>query len=387
MESSDLLHRKQRLEELKDTVSTEVDFVMELHAFLITDNGQMLPTEELSLVLNDRLKAFIEANNFTEETPLIQKLRKNIEYIIKLREQSVSLETLYNEANLDFKNFINNLFRKQFNNLFKKPSSHELNYFDYVRGVNFKGIAVELILSNDLREKVADLSSSIGAAFSGLPIYFVFENSPEEAYKHEFNHVLYDMHDSNMNHNTELVVHFVKQDIEQVLQASNPIAFDIFSDFLSSEIEKIEERLFGEFLADIDSFFSDAKIFGYYKHLRQVLSQLKMLKIADGEKNKEQIEKILSVSISHLELKLLKKVNQLKLIVGCAAKFNMQEECKASVILFGRDLYKTIRYIRHKVGDKAFDEVSSTFQEEDKSILYAEPKVFKGNKPNALSGF
>jgi hypothetical protein len=413
MESFNNLLREQKKEKLKDTISIKIDFIISLHNLLFESMNRRLSSAELKDTLQNKFIEFCQNNDFDQAS--LDNIRKNInEYFIlreeyektknlpenveildrnklidkkareintylgdnnndfiyrieshindieKLREKSEKLEFLYKNDTVEFRKIINKIIAGK--------NDKEIDYFQYVKNIEFDGLTTKITVSRELSKILPETSKINGWTPRRGSTYFIYEDAPIETNKHEFNHIIYSYMISHKVDYSDGITNWINGRIT-ASNDENQDDFVLLANGIKKSIEKCDEFLFGEILADLDRIFYNNNISGFYFHFMDTLSALYKIKIGDKIIHKKELEEVLRESIKNLEVKSNEKFKQLRLIVYLAKKFNLLEECKASIILYGDDLRKISRYIKDKLGEDDFNKSKADFDNENPDNL------------------
>ncbi|MEI8123620.1 MAG: hypothetical protein WCG60_00410 [bacterium] len=413
MESFNNLLREQKKEKLKDTISIKIDFIISLHNLLFESMNRRLSSAELKDILQNKFIEFCQNNDFDQAS--LDNIRKNInEYFIlreeyektknlpenveildrnklidkkareintylgdnnndfiyrieshindieKLREKSEKLEFLYKNDTVEFRKIINKIIAGK--------NDKEIDYFQYVKNIEFDGLTTKITVSRELSKILPETSKINGWTPRRGSTYFIYEDAPIETNKHEFNHIIYSYMISHKVDYSDGITNWINGRIT-ASNDENQDDFVLLANGIKKSIEKCDEFLFGEILADLDRIFYNNNISGFYFHFMDTLSALYKIKIGDKIIHKKELEEVLRESIKNLEVKSNEKFKQLRLIVYLAKKFNLLEECKASIILYGDDLRKISRYIKDKLGEDDFNKSKADFDNENPDNL------------------
>jgi hypothetical protein len=413
MESFNNLLREQKKEKLKDTISIKIDFIISLHNLLFESMNRRLSSAELKDTLQNKFIEFCQNNDFDQAS--LDNIRKNInEYFIlreeyektknlpenveildrnklidkkareintylgdnnndfiyrieshindieKLREKSEKLEFLYKNDTVEFRKIINKIIAGK--------NDKEIDYFQYVKNIEFDGLTTKITVSRELSKILPETSKINGWTPRRGSTYFIYEDAPIETNKHEFNHIIYSYMISHKVDYSDGITNWINGRIT-ASNDENQDDFVLLANGIKKSIEKCDEFLFGEILADLDRIFYNNNISGFYFHFMDTLSALYKIKIGDKIIHKKELEEVLRESIKNLEVKSNEKFKQLRLIVYLAKKFNLLEECKASIILYGDDLRKISRYIKDKLGEDDFNKSKTDFDNENPDNL------------------
>jgi hypothetical protein len=424
---------QEKKDDFIESIDSKINFLVSLHRFLL-DNEKMksLNLEQLTEVLNSEYDKLLEGVDCSEkmfeienlqnqikvikaeikstENPLdglevsekrlqkvllrtkinkileddnlsfIYQVRKNIDYILYIKKQYQDFEDLEEKDVIDFEIKIMDLLRSRLRNKRYGNRKYSINFAECIKEINLEGLHVHVILKNKAKLKSA-FQGFNGIHFTRTPVIATFENSEEDTYIHEKNHLIYNfLEDHKIIYSDELV-NFILNRISKKSKTTNELLEKIFEnhspvDDVISKIEAYKDSLNGEILADIDRIFSSRKIYGFYGHFINTVSRLKII-FNNPDLIDPEFANQINPTIEKLELNITKKINDISYLVFVANKYNLTEETKSAFILFKGDINKIKRYLRHKIGNDEYDSLPKRTPYENRILKSKAEENFK----------
>lgn len=407
---------------LIESIDNKINFLVNLHRFLL-DNKKMkdLNLEQLTEVLNSEYDKLLEGNDCSEKmseienlqnqiknikaelkdksNPLSQedfdtkrleraglrekihnllqddglsfiyKVRRNINYILYIKEKYQNLEDLRDKDIADFEMKILDLLQGRLVNERYGNRKYSINFKECIKEINLEGLHAHVILKKHARHKAA-FRDFEGVHFPGTAVIATFEDSKEDTYIHEKNHLIYNfLEDHKIIYGDELV-NFILKHVGKKQEKANELLEKIFENHspvvtVINKIEAYKNSLNGEILADMDRIFSSSKIYGFYGHFMNTILKLERI-LNNPDLVDSEIVKQIKPIIEELELNINKKIDDIGYLVFVAKKYNLTEEAKSAFILFKGDIDKIKRYLKHKIGDEEYDSLPYTIPYENR---------------------